>query len=59
MERRKSPRISYEQGELTDEQLDQVSGGTEVVKLGKITVTGKRDEAVKVAKLEVKAKKDS
>ena len=32
-------------GELNDDQLDNVSGGLEVVKLGKITVVGKREEA--------------
>ena len=52
-ERRKQPRISYE---LTDDQLDGVSGGVEVVKLGKITVEGKR-EPVKLDRVVVNEKR--
>jgi len=38
-------------GELSDDQLDQVAGGQEAVKLGKITVTGKREEPQQVVNL--------
>lgn len=39
------------EGELSADQLDQVAGGQEVVKLGKITVTGKREEPQQVVNL--------
>lgn len=39
------------EGELSEEQLDAVAGGQEVVKLGKITVTGKREEGQQVVNL--------
>jgi hypothetical protein len=52
-----------QQGELTDQQLDKVAGGQEVVKLGKITVTASRSEAqpqqvVKLDKVVVTAKRE-
>lgn len=40
------------EGELSEQQLDAVSGGQEVVKLGKITVTAKREEPQQVVKLD-------
>jgi hypothetical protein len=52
---RQSERDVYT-GELSDDQLDKVSGGTEVVKLGKITVEGKR-EPVKLDKIVVNEKR--
>jgi hypothetical protein len=39
-------------GELSDRQLDEVSGGQEVRKLEKITVTAKRSDAEPLVKLE-------
>jgi hypothetical protein len=39
-------------GELSDQQLDEVSGGQEVRKLEKITVTAKRSDAEPLVKLE-------
>ena len=39
-------------GELSEQQLDDVSGGQEVVKLGKITVTAKREQPQQVVKLD-------
>jgi DNA/RNA endonuclease YhcR with UshA esterase domain len=48
--------------ELNDEVLDHVAGGQEVVKLGKITVTARREPAPQVVKLEkvtVVAKRES
>jgi hypothetical protein len=50
------------EGELSDQQLDSVSGGQEVVKLGKITVTAKREQPQQVVKLDkviVTAKRES
>lgn len=49
------------EGEISDQQLDRVSGGQEVVKLGKITVTAKREEpqqVVKLGKVTVTAKRE-
>lgn len=46
------------QGELSDDQLDAVSGGQDVVKLGKITVTGKREDATQVASTSGKTKQN-
>ncbi|MBL0141661.1 MAG: hypothetical protein IPP91_06230 [Betaproteobacteria bacterium] len=40
------------QGEISDEQLDSVSGGQQVVKLEKITVTAKREPPTQVVKLD-------
>jgi hypothetical protein len=40
------------EGELSEQQLDAVSGGQEVVKLGKITVTAKREQPQQVVKLD-------
>ncbi len=52
---------SPSQGELSDQQLDQVAGGQEVVKMGKITVTAKREapqQVVKVEKIVVAAQRE-
>ena len=49
------------EGELSEQQLDSVSGGQEVVKLGKITVTAKREhpqQVVKLDKVTVTAKRE-
>ncbi len=43
---------SHPEGELSESDLDKVAGGQEVVKLGKITVTAKREEPQQVVKLE-------
>jgi hypothetical protein len=54
--------ISTSEGELSEQQLDSVSGGEDVVKLGKITVTAKRDQPqqlVKLDKMTVTAKRES
>jgi hypothetical protein len=40
------------EGELSEQQLDSVSGGQEVVKLGKITVEAKREQPQQVVKLD-------
>jgi hypothetical protein len=40
------------EGELSEQTLDSVSGGQEVVKLGKITVTAKREQPQQVVKLD-------
>ena len=50
-------------GELSDQQLDDVSGGQQVVKMDKITVTAKRSDAspqqvVKMDKVVVTARRD-
>ena len=50
------------EGELSDQQLDSVSGGQQVVKLEKITVTAKREQPSQVVKLDkvtVTAKRDA
>ena len=52
-----------QQDELSDQQLDKVAGGQEVVKLGKIVVTASRSEAqpqqvVKLDKVVVTAKRE-
>jgi hypothetical protein len=38
--------------ELSEQQLDSVSGGQQVVKLEKITVTAKREHPQQIAKLD-------
>jgi len=40
------------EAELTDQQLDAISGGQQVVKLEKITVTAKREQPQQVVKLD-------
>jgi hypothetical protein len=40
------------EGELSEQQLDSVSGGQQVVKLEKITVTAKREQPQQVVKLD-------
>ena len=40
------------EGEISEQQLDSVSGGQEIVKLGKITVTAKREQPQQVVKLD-------
>jgi len=40
------------EGELSASDLDKVAGGQDVVKLGKITVTAKREEPQQVVKLD-------
>ena len=50
------------EGELSDQQLDDVSGGQQIVKLEKITVTAKREQPqqmVKLDKMTVTAKRES
>ena len=50
------------EGELSEQQLDSVSGGQQVVKLEKITVTAKREQPSQVVKLDkvtVTAKRDA
>ena len=49
--------------ELSDQQLDKVAGGQEVVKLGKVTVTASRSDVqpqqvVKLDKVVVTAKRE-
>lgn len=51
-------------GELSDQQLDDVAGGQQVVKMEKIVVTAKRSDAnpqqvVKMDKVVVTARRDS
>lgn len=40
------------QDELSEQQLDSVSGGQQIVKLEKITVTAKREQPQQVVKLD-------
>ena len=50
------------EGELSEQQLDSVSGGQQIVKLEKITVTAKREQPQQVVKLDkvtVTAKRES
>jgi hypothetical protein len=44
--------IGQPEGELSDQQLDNVSGGQQIVKLEKITVTAKREQPQQVVKLD-------
>jgi hypothetical protein len=49
-------------GEISDQQLDSVSGGQQVIKLEKITVTAKREppqQVVKLDKVVVTAKREA
>ena len=54
--------VSRPDGEISDQQLDSVSGGQQVVKLEKITVTAKREQpqpqVVKLDKVVVTAKRE-
>jgi hypothetical protein len=53
--------VSKQEGELSEQQLDSVSGGQEVIKLEKITVTAKREppqQVVKLDKVVVTAKRE-
>ena len=45
-------RKNKHEGELSDQQLDRVSGGTEVRKMGTIVVEAKRQPDPKVVKME-------
>jgi len=54
--------VVEQEGELSEQQLDTVSGGQQVVKLEKITVTAKREQpqnVVKLDKVTVTAKRDA
>ena len=54
--------VAQPEGELSDQQLDSVSGGQQIVKLEKITVTAKREQPSQVVKLDkvtVTAKRDA
>lgn len=44
--------VARPEGEISEQQLDNVSGGQEVVKLGKITVTAKREQPQQIVKLD-------
>lgn len=62
MSNREHRTVVQTDGEITEEQLDSISGGQEVVKLGKITVTARREPPQQVVKLEkvvVTAKRES
>ena len=53
--------VTQPEGELSDQQLDNVSGAQQVVKLEKITVTAKREQphnVVKLDKVTVTAKRE-
>lgn len=50
------------EGELSEQELDSVAGGQQVVKLEKMTITARREQPQQVVKLEkmtVNAKRDS
>ena len=40
------------EGEISEQQLDSVAGGQQIVKLEKITVTAKREQPQQVVKLD-------
>lgn len=44
--------VAQPEGELSEQQLDSVSGGQEIVKLEKITVTARREQPQQVVKLD-------
>jgi len=54
--------VATPEDELSEQQLDSVSGGQQIVKLEKITVTAKREQPQQVVKLDkvtVTAKRES
>jgi hypothetical protein len=54
--------IEQQDGELSEQQLDSVAGGQQVVKLEKMTITAKREqptEVVRMDKVTVTAKRDA
>ena len=44
--------VAKPEDELSEQQLDSVSGGQQIVKLEKITVTAKREQPQQVVKLD-------
>ncbi len=44
--------VTKPEDELSEQQLDSVSGGQQIVKLEKITVTAKREQPQQVVKLD-------
>ncbi len=48
----KENQVVHPEGELSEQQLDSVAGGQEIVKLEKITVTAKREQPQQVVKLD-------
>lgn len=44
--------VTKNEDELSEQQLDSVSGGQQIVKLEKITVTAKREQPQQVVKLD-------
>ena len=52
MDTKENKPVVQPEGEITEQQLDSVSGGQEVVKLGKITVTAKREQPQQIVKLD-------
>ena len=44
--------VAPSEGEISEQQLDSVSGGQQIVKLEKITVTAKREQPQQVVKLD-------
>ena len=44
--------VANPEGELSEQQLDSVSGGQQVIKLEKITVTAKREQPQQMVKLD-------
>ncbi len=62
MSNREKKPVVKSRGELSEQELDSVSGGQDVVKLGKITVTARREspqQIVKLDKVTVTAKRES
>ena len=47
----KKPAVTHE-GELSEQQLDGVAGGQEVVKMDKLVITAKREQPQQVVKLD-------
>jgi hypothetical protein len=44
--------VANAEGEISEQQLDSVAGGQQVVKLEKITVTAKREQPQQVVKMD-------
>jgi hypothetical protein len=52
MSKKEQKPATQPEGEISEQQLDTVSGGQQIVKLEKITVTAKREQPQQVVKLD-------
>jgi hypothetical protein len=52
MSKKEQKPVVTQEGELSEQQLDGVSGGQEVVKMEKMVITAKREQPQQVVKLD-------